>query len=339
MCIRLAKSLQCLPMVIVLFLVNTATVQAQEEVPEFFTLTIENDLFVGEDDGYTNGIGFTFGKGPFNEFNDEVLPGWLHRLTSDLYISTQENKRRGVAHMFFQRMQTPADITTSELIVDDLPYVGLFAWQGTLYAWDDQVTDQLSLYLGVVGPIALAEQTQSFVHGLTNGNDPKGWDNQIENEPVFKIEAQRVWNLYRSDGKRSQYDILGLAGAGIGNLETAAKAGIAIRWGTNLSYSFPSFSLQVDRQINPLSLSPDNDFYLFFGLRAGVVLNNILIDGNTFKDSHSVPLEHFQDQVSTGIVWSLGRNAFVFQVSSISSGTEITNARDEYGAVSFTRRF
>ena len=77
-------------MVIVLFLVNTATVQAQEEVPEFFTLTIENDLFVGEDDGYTNGIGFTFGKGPFNEFNDEVLPGWLHRLTSDLYISTQE---------------------------------------------------------------------------------------------------------------------------------------------------------------------------------------------------------------------------------------------------------
>ena len=326
-------------MVMVLFLLNPAAVQAADKVPEFFTLTIENDLFFGEDDGYTNGIGFTFGKGPFDEFNNEVLPDWLHRLTSDLYISTLENKRRGVAHMFFQRMQTPTDITTSELIVDDLPYVGLFAWQGTLYAWDDRITDQLSLYLGVVGPIALAEQSQSFVHKLTGGDDPKGWDNQIENEPVFKIEAQRVWNLYRSESKGNQYDILGLAGAGIGNLESAAKAGIAIRWGTNLRYSFPSFSLQVDRQINPLSLSPANDYYLFFGLRAGVVFNNILINGNTFKDSHSVPLEHYQDQVSTGIVWSIGSSAFVFQVSSISSGTEITSARDEFGAVSFTRRF
>jgi lipid A 3-O-deacylase len=236
-------------------------------------------------------------------------------------------------------MQTPADITTAELILDDLPYVGLFAWQSTLYAWDDRITDQLSLYLGIVGPAALAEQTQSFVHELTGGDDPKGWDNQIENEPVFKIEAQRVWNLYRSDGKGSQYDILGLAGAGIGNLESAAKAGIAIRWGTNLRYSLPSFSLQTDRQINPFALSPDDDYYVFFGLRGGVVFNNILIDSNTFKDSHSVPLEHYQDQASTGIVWSIGRRAFVFQVSSISSGTEIISERDEFGAVSFTRRF
>jgi lipid A 3-O-deacylase len=326
-------------MVIVLLLLNSTTVQAQDEVPEFFTLTIENDLFVGEDDGYTSGLGFTFGKGPFNEFNNEVLPNWLYQISSDLYISTMENKRRGVAHMFFQRMQTPADITTAKLIVDDLPYVGLLAWQGTLYAWDDRISDQLSLFLGAVGPITFAEQTQSFVHELTNGDDPKGWDNQIENEPVFKIEAQRVWNLYRSDGKGTQYDILGLAGAGIGNLESAAKAGIAIRWGTNLRYSFPSFSLQVDRQINPLSLSPEDDYYLFLGLRAGAVFNNILIDGNTFKDSHSVPLEHYQDQVSTGIVWSIGRSAFVFQVSSISSGTEIISARDEFGAVSFTHRF
>jgi lipid A 3-O-deacylase len=73
-------------MVIVLVLLNGTTVQAQDKLPEFFTLTIENDLFVGEDDGYTNGIGFTFGKGPFNEFNDEVLPTWLHRLSSDLVV-------------------------------------------------------------------------------------------------------------------------------------------------------------------------------------------------------------------------------------------------------------
>ena len=128
-------------------------------------------------------------------------------------------------------------------------------------------------------------------------------------------------------------------GAGIGNLESATKAGLAIRWGTNLQYSFPAFSLQADRQINPLALTPDNDFYLFFGVRAGVVFNDILIDGNTFTDNHSVPLEHNQDQVSAGVVWSFGRNAFVFQVSSISSNTDVISKRNEFGALSFTHRF
>lgn len=178
-----------------------------------------------------------------------------------------------------------------------------------------------------------------MVHKLTGANDPNGWDNQLENEPVFKIEALQVWNLYRSAGRKTQYDLLGLTGAGIGNLESAAKAGFAIRWGTNLRLSFPSFSLEVSRQINPLALSPNNDFYLFLGARAGVVFNNILVDGNTFKDSHSVPLEHFQDQLSTGVVWNSGKHAFVFQISSISSPTEVISDRDKFGALSYTRRF
>ena len=337
--IRITSSFQYLYITLTVFLLYSANIGAQDKVPKFFTFTFENDLFVGDDNGYTNGIGITFGKGPFKEFNNETLPNWLHWLAEDLYISTMKNKQRGVAHMFFQRMQTPVDLTKTELIVDDLPYAGLLAWQGTLYAWDDRVSDQLSLYLGAVGPITLAEQTQTLIHGLTGAAEPKGWDNQIENEPIFKVEAQRVWNLYRSAGKGKQFDILGLWGAGIGNLESATKGGLAIRWGTNLQYSFPAFSLQADRQVNPLSLTPKNDFYLFFGARVGVVFNNILIDGNTFKDSHSVPLEHYQDQASTGVVWSIGRNAFVFQISSLSSSTTITNERDEFGALSFTRRF
>jgi lipid A 3-O-deacylase len=336
---RYTSRLHCLTIFLISLLMNSTLVGAGDEVPDFFTFTFENDLFVGEDNGYTSGIGITFGRGPFKEFNDENLPSWLHRLTRNLYVSTMKNKRRGIAHMFFQRMQTPGDLEKKELIVDDLPYAGLIAWQGTLYAWDDQVTDQFSLYLGAVGPVTLAEETQSLIHDLTHAQEPMGWDNQIENEPVFKIEAQRVWNLYRSNRKGKEIDILGLWGAGIGNLESATKAGLAIRWGTNLQYSFPSFSLQADRQVNPLSLSPNDDFYLFFGVRAGVVFNYILVDGNTFEDSHSVPLEHYQDQVSTGVVWNIGRSAFVFQVSSISSITEISNERDNFGALSFTHRF
>jgi lipid A 3-O-deacylase len=336
MCIALTRQTRHLRIALVLILLCATHAVAEDNIPKFFTFTFENDAFVGNDNGYTNGMGLTFGKGPFKEFNNETLPNWLHWLTKGIYVSTMENKQRGVAYMYFQRMQTPADLDTKELIVDDVPYVGLLALQTTMYAWDDRVTDQFSLYFGAVGPVALAEETQTFIHGVMGVAEPQGWDNQIQNELVFKVEAQRVWNLYRSNISRFQYDILGLWGAGIGNLESATKGGFAIRWGTNLQASFPTFSLQADRQVNTLSQSAGNDFYIFLGGRIGVVFNNILVNGNTFKDSHSVPLEHFQDQVSTGAVWNWGRMAFVFQVSSISSSTTIIERREEFGAVSIT---
>ncbi|MFV2061815.1 MAG: lipid A deacylase LpxR family protein, partial [Gammaproteobacteria bacterium] len=323
--------------IVLIFMFFSTTIgSAEEKTPEFFTFTFENDIFVGDDNGYTNGTGITFGKGPFKEFNESNLPPWLIWLTKDLYINTMKNKRHGVAHMFFQRMQTPNDLTKTELIANDVPYAGLLAWQGTLYAWDNDITDQLSFYLGTVGPNALAEQTQNFIHNITGSDKANGWDNQIRNEIVFKIEAHRIWNLYRTQGDGLQFDLLGLAGAGIGNLESATKAGFAIRWGSHLQTSFQSFSLQADRQVNPLSVSANNDFYIFFGGRAGIILNDILIDGNTFKDSHSVPLEHFQNQVSSGVVWSIGHSAFVFQVTSLSSRTTLTNTRENYGAFSIT---
>ncbi len=339
MSIRYTTGHVCFHITLIFCLTFSAQLDAQDKTPEFITFTFENDFFAGEDNGYTNGMGITFGKGPFKEFDDDTLPRWLDWLVDDLYVYTMENKQRGVAHMFFQRMQTPEDLTKTELLKNDVPYAGLLAWQGTLYAWDDRVADQFSLYLGAVGPIAFGEEAQTLVHDLTGASEPKGWDNQLDNELVFKVEAQRIWSLYRSEGTGRQFDILGLWGAGIGTLESATKAGLAVRWGTNLQYSFPAFGLQADRQVNPLSLTPANDFYLFLGGRAGVVFNSILIDGNTFKNSHSVPLERYHDQLSTGAVWSVGRSAFVFQLSSLSSSTKISDERDMFGAFSVTRRF
>ena len=102
-----------------------------------------------------------------------------------------------------------ANLTEKELIPNDLPYAGLLAWQGTLFSWNDQISDQLSLYLGIVGPNALSEETQNYVHKLTKSDKAKGWDNQIGNEFIFKVEVQRVWKFYRSVNNGYQYDILG----------------------------------------------------------------------------------------------------------------------------------
>ena len=160
-------------------------------------MIVENDVFVGEDDGYTNGVGIAYGIGPFLEFSNDNLFGYLNFLTKNTYIQTASNKVRGVAHMFFQRMQTPEDITIAELQEDDIPYAGFLALQSTLHSWDRNMSDQMSIFLGLVGPAVQGEETQRTVHSIIGADRPEGWENQLENEPVFRFEALRVnWAEY-----------------------------------------------------------------------------------------------------------------------------------------------
>lgn len=309
------------------------------KVPHYFTFTFENDIFVGEDNGYTNGMGLTFGHGPFDAFDDENLTSWLQPLISNSYLNKGRGKRRGLAHMFFQRMQTPQDITLSEPMDGDLPYAGLLAWQGTFYEYDGDMSDQLSLTLGVVGPASLAEDAQSLIHTVTGSDKPEGWDTQLKNELVGRVEALRVWKLARSEEAPRQWDVLGIAGLGLGNLQSGTGAGIALRWGSNLDYTHSTFSLEADRQVNSLAIRESNGFYVYLGAKAGVIFNDVLVQGNTFTDSRSAELEHFQNQVSGGVVWSMGKLAYVFQLSSFSSHIEYIDKREKYGALSVTFQY
>ncbi len=327
----------CCTIVILLLLLPTRAYCAELKSHDFFTFTFENDFFVAEDNGYTNGMALSFGHGPFENFSAEHMPQWLFWLTEDLYISTMPGKHRGIAHAIFQGMQTPENLSRSELIEDDVPYVGLLGWQCSLHAWDDQVSDQFSIQLGLVGPVSLADKTQTLVHAAFGADKPRGWDNQIDNELAFRIEAQRAWRLYQKQGDALDYDIIGILSGGIGTLESSATAELAIRWGNNIMAGFPTFSLQADRQINPLSLSQKSDYYFFAGIGVTYIYNNIMINGNTFTDSHHLPLEHFFNELSAGLVWSTGAQvSFVFQISSSSPRSTISNKRENYGALSVT---
>jgi len=345
----------CLSLLCILFLTAEATLLAQEQDEsdiagstvfgvannspfKFITLTFENDLFVGDDDGFTNGVGFSYGKGPFLSFSNQ-LPSLLHQATKDLYIQTAPNKVRGVSYTLFQRIQTPQDIETSEFQPDDIPYAGLFALQTQLLSWDKNVADQLSISIGFVGPIALGEEIQTAVHSVIGAVRPEGWEFQLNNEPVFRLEVSRVQKLYRNYSQKLGFDVLGLATAGAGNLRSDVVLGAALRWGSNLEFTHSTFSLLSDRQVNSLSLSDANDFFFYIGAQGSVVFNDILFDGNTFTDSHSVEFNNLQNKISGGVVFKYGRLSYVFQVTSASKNVDFANERENFGALSVTYPF
>ncbi|WP_223670903.1 lipid A deacylase LpxR family protein [Kangiella shandongensis] len=313
--------------------------QGDDAVGTFATLTIENDLFAGKDGGYTNGIGYSWGYGPYDDYLDSSAPGWLTGLSDFLFIEMDDQRKKAVSYAVFQMMQTPEDIQTTELIDDDLPYAGMLGWKGTLYAWDNEVADQFYVIAGMVGPASLAESTQKLVHQLTGSKRPQGWDNQLHNELVFNVAAQRSWRVDMTNSNGFGSDFLTFASGSAGTFSSEVAASAMLRFGSGLEETFPAVSILPGRDINPLAGSTDSHFYTFIAAQASYVFNDIFVDGNTFRNSHAVTLKHERFIVSAGAVWNWDKWGLLFSVAETSSTFEENDHNGRFGSLSISYRF
>lgn len=301
-----------------------------------WSITLENDIFTGDDDGVTNVIGFQIAHGAFDRFTPHNLPDWLYWLVGNSYINRKDNHKRGVVYVFGQVIQTPKDILSSEPILNDLPYAGLLISSATLYSAGQTVTDKLSLWGGVIGPLSFAEETQTFIHSLIGSDIPNGWDNQLSNEPVLMVEAGKVLRVFATpEQHKLEFDTLLSGDISFGNFRSSINVTAIVRVGNNLTISYPFSSILPDRQVNPLAFSDLSSWYLFAGFQSAYVANNILLNGNTFTDSQSLPLDHTLFRSSVGIGTNYGKWAFSFLYSEII----FTDHPDPFGSISITRRF
>lgn len=313
---------------------------ADDSGVDFFTLTMENDIIAGEDGGYTNGLAVSWANGPFDTFSEENTPGWLRFLSGGIYISTMPNKRRAVSYMIAQGMQTATDIEKEELTVDEPPYAGLLAWKGTLHAFDEKVSDKISLTLGMVGPASGAEKAQKFVHDITSSDEPQGWHHQISNEVVLRIAAERSWRLFDVGlGSNVEMDLIGTVLAGAGNLRSDAGGALSLRFGRGLGRTFPTATTLPGREINPLAGMPMKSWTVFVNLLGRYVANSISIDGNTWEDSHSVKLKHEQATIAYGGSMNFGKWAFLVSAARSSDAYEGQSGPAKFGSFSVSYRY
>lgn len=322
---------------ILLLLFGVNNVVLADELERFATFTFENDFLNGDDGGdYTNAISYSWGYAGFDQFDETNTPDWIRWLSDDLYINTMPGKQRAIAYQITQIMLTPEDIRVAELQETDIPYSGLLLWKVSQYAFDENVADKLSLTLGVVGPLALAEQTQKMVHEIVGATEPLGWDNQLKNEPVFKIGVSRKWRLL--DGgfsNKVNYDAVGLVEAGLGNLASHVDVGVTFRIGTKLAGTFPAVSVLPGREINPLVGTARSTYYLFISAVGRYLANSVVIDGNTFRHGPSVTMEHGQNIVSAGVSVSFGDWSLLLSVAHQSKTfKESSQDKTSFGSLS-----
>ncbi|WP_323796678.1 lipid A deacylase LpxR family protein [Nisaea sp.] len=275
---------------------------ARAESPDSaFTVTVENDLVNGADRDYTNGVALQW-----TDTLNRVPYGVRYAVAP--FIDPGADIR--VTYQLGQNLYTPQDIERKIPDPADRPYgAWLYGAVGVLADTGKSVTS-LQLSLGVVGPAALGEPVQSFVHSLVDTREPRGWDSQLKNEPALLLTAEHKWaDRLLGAPYGYQIDASPYIGGALGNVFTHANAGMMVRFGKDL----PSGDYGPPR-IQPSTpgsgyFAPSDDFgwYLFAGIEGRMVGRNIFLDGNTFQDSPSVDKKLMVGDFTYGIVFNVGR--------------------------------
>ncbi|WP_083608237.1 lipid A deacylase LpxR family protein [Teredinibacter haidensis] len=320
------------------FLLSPKTFSADDNI-RFVSFLVENDVFFQEDGGYTNGFAFSFGKGINGPFSESNIPGLLYSLIGDSYLNRSSVKSRGISYQFAQVMSTPEDIKTEALLKDQQPYAGLILGRINVYALDKRLSDRLGIIVGMVGPATGTEQTQKIVHRLIGNDEPMGWRHQLKDEPVLRVEASRSKRFWEdSFGDGLGMDVSGIAHGGIGNLHSDLGYTISWRFGRELNGSFPPAMNLPGREVNPTAGMAGKHWHLFVNMDVRYEFNNLLIEGNTYQQSHGVALRHEQAQISFGASTNLGRWAVSYTGAFSSRAYRAQPGIGKFGAISITYR-
>tara|TARA_R110001583_G_scaffold42029_2_gene133612 strand:- start:15524 stop:16504 length:981 start_codon:yes stop_codon:yes gene_type:complete len=308
----------------------------------FASFSFENDVFFKDDGLYTNGLFFSWGYNHVDSLDEPNLPLWIATLAKQTHLTSTEKKQYAISYGLGQLFQTAIDISEQELIKEDAPYLGLMAWEVSLLAFDESISDEVGLTLGVVGEMAGGEFTQSLVHSINGANQPAGWDNQIDNEFLFRLQARRTWRLYQTELDtpffNSQFDWLVGIDGGIGNLRSDLATGVGFRFGQQLDRNFGSATVFPVQKFNRLNYSPYG-WYFFANLSVNMVANDIFINGNTFHDSHSVALRHQQVSMSAGIMANVYDFSFLYTFLYITDEYEGQAEPSRFGSISIAYHF
>lgn len=306
------------------FIIFNSSQTFAEDCRRYHSAVWENDAIAFDDAGYSNGFMYNWGY-PSESCATEwaqTLAGWL---TTVHQLSGQQRKDEttSISYQLASAVFTPTNIEIFELIPNDRPYVGLFYGSVSVHFYNDDATTHYTLLAGAAGPITMTEQTQQFIHLIIGARNPNGWNNQIENEMVVQAGAEKSWRLFSSGQIIQGYetDIISMTDIKAGNLSSDIGAGLSFRIGNGLQRSFAFHDITAGRNLPSMSLRP-GDWGAFASLYTNYVFNDLSIDGNTFKNSHSVLLQHTQWRYAFGGYYQFSRYGFTASIQESSDQFE-----------------
>jgi lipid A 3-O-deacylase len=165
----------------------------------------------GTDNAYTNGTRldlFYTKKRPSRFIIDRLMP------------KAGDSSVNVFGWGIMQVMFTPNNLAAANYQENDYPYSGALFSTHTLYSYNPvkKYDIQTELVLGVMGPAALAKQTQDLIHGLIQNQKPMGWGNQLGTGALVNIDMTvekqlASWGSSQSSHSSRSSQLSGLSGS------------------------------------------------------------------------------------------------------------------------------
>lgn len=321
--------------------------------PQTFTLLFENDLFGDTDQQYTNGLKLAWLSPDLKALAGAPgVPPWLLALVQRLNafearVVDDDSRQFNLGVAIGQMIYTPEDTERVSLVRDDRPYAGWLYGALAFVSKTDRVADTLEIQGGMVGPASLAEQAQRFVHDLRDLDEPRGWDNQLSNEPGVVVYYERKWRLLREEFFHGLgYDFIVHGGVALGNVATYGAGGGEARFGWRLPQDFGTSLIRPGGDTSAPTLvggaagrARGFGVYGFAAVAGRVVGRDIFLDGNTFEDSHDVDKENLVGDVILGASVVFGAGKLSYAQVFRSRQFEGQQRRHNFGSVSLSLSF
>jgi lipid A 3-O-deacylase len=265
---------------------GNATAQESPDYSQSSTWRFEfaNDVIFDSDNQFTNG--FALQKhGPVASSLD-ATDGTVAfgKGLARFFLPSGEGLNYREAWSFGQNMQTPEEIENPDIILDDLPYMGMLGWSNSFVAFDDQRMSAFGWMLGVVGEKSFGDDVQETIHEWIDAEEPMGWEHQLDDEPIFSLFYTKKKKLWR----KPSFDGAVAFNAAASNFMSFGELSLEMRFG-RMPQGFAYIPDPIGRGLHYNATIPADDGTAIYGtvvVRATSFLVDMLREGNTFVDDN-----------------------------------------------------
>ena len=287
------------------------------------SLTWENDVFSGQDRHYTNGLRAAYVTAP-------VEPNRLETMFADDGAIVRRSFALG------QQIYTPQDIFTPVPEEDDHPYAGYLFGEAAILTENDGRWDLFTVELGLIGPEALGEEAQNWVHKQLEFKQAEGWDNQLATEATLNF-AYDWKGRPIAEGRIAglEMEITPVAGGSAGTVTTNARGGAMFRVGPNLISNFGPARVRPSLTGSG-HYTQGGQWYAFIGIEGRVVIRDTFVDGSLWNEGPSTEKEPLVGDVQAGFAFDIGRTQFSWTMVGRTKRYEAQDKLDAFGAFSMS---
>jgi hypothetical protein len=280
-----------------------------DQTNRYFTANYDNDFFSATDRYYTQGVYFEF-----------IMPFLKKSPLSRILIPLSKTSQNYFGLSIRQDCFTPGSIRYDTLNYLDRPYAATMYLSQFLISMDELKKRRLTskIDLGIIGPCAVCEQEQKWIHHGLSNIMPLGWENQLSSDAFVNYSLGLEQGLINT----KFFDLNALGDLRAGTIYNDLSLGLIVRTG---------FMADYFKQLVVIKNATKNKFqcYVFAKGKAKLVGYNAVMQGGFFSDDiHTLPASSITRYVFTGtagIVIAYKRVSIEY--TKIYSSPEFLNGR------------